>query len=686
MTGDLATVIDAARVDAFVGRSTEVAVFRSALSGHTALRVLLVHGPGGIGKTTLLDQFRIRARHDGRTVVALDARDIDCSPEGFRGAFDAARDQDRTADRFVLLVDGYDRLIALDDWIRQAFIPSLPSDCVVVLVSRDPPAAPWRTDPGWRALAGVCRLGPLDEAESIDLLTRFAVPPNLHPRLTALGRGHPLTLALLADTAVTGGVPDSLADAPDLVAALASQVVGEAPDEAHALGYALCALAWITTEDLLRNAVGDRAPQVWTWLEHRPFITRGIDGLYPHDLVRDVLEADLRRRSPDTYRRVRRIIHLQAIAALRGSDPGQRQLWAHQKLYLHRRSPLSGSFWALRDRGSAAVLPGRPGDHPDVLDLVERFDGPANARLAARWLEAQPENLSVVRSPAGIAGFLLQVVYPTDPALIDDDPIARTAIDVATRISPARPGEQISIGRFNAGQVDYQRDAYAVLTGCIGSTIMWLTRPLAWSFVASADPEFWGPCFEYLELNTRVCTSFDGREYTLFGIDWRRLPIDDWLELMSEREVTGAAGPIPADLLRPAPLPRAQFDDAIRAALRELTSPERLRGNPLTRSRLVSGRTGDPAARLRQAVLAGIARTGGQPRTATLPRVLDRTFVHPAKSGGPPPQCSICRSRPTDGTWPRRSTPSPTCCGRWRSVTSGCRWMPDRAGHGLSTG
>ena len=632
MTGDLATVIDAARVDAFVGRSTEVAIFGSALSGHAALRVLFVHGPGGIGKTTLLHQFRIRARHAGRTVIALDARDIDCSPEGFHAAFDAARDLSRPADRFVLLVDGYDRLIALDDWIRQELIPSLPSDCVVVLVSRDPPAAPWRTDPGWRALAGVCRLGPLDETESVDLLTRFAVPADLHQRLTALGRGHPLTLALLADSAVTGGVPESLADAPDLVAALTAQVVGEAPDEAHALGYALCALAWITTEDLLRVAVGDRASEVWTWLEHRPFITRGVDGLYPHDLVRDVLEADLRRRSPETYRRVQRIIHLQAITALRGSDPVQRQLWAHQKLYLHRRSPLSGSFWALRDRGSAAVLPGQPGDHADVLDLVERFDGPANTRLAARWLEAQPENLSVVRSPAGIAGFVLQVVYPTDPALIDDDPITRRAIEVATEISPARPGEQISIGRFIAGRQDYQRDAYAVLTGCISSTIMWLTHPLAWSFVATVDPEFWGPCFDYLGLNTQVRTSFDGREYTLYGIDWRRLPIDDWLELMSDREVTGESGPIPAGLLRPAPLPRAQFDDAVRSALRDLTSPERLRGNPLTRSRLVSGRTGDPVQRLHAAFIAGIARVGGQPRTATLPRVLDRTFVHPAPS------------------------------------------------------
>jgi hypothetical protein len=135
MTGDLATVIDATRVGAFVGRSTEVATFRSALAGHDSLRVLFIHGPGGIGKTTLLHQFGIRARNAGRTVVALDGRDVDCSPQGFLDAFDGAGNPARATDPFVLLVDGHHRLFALDPWVRQTFIPLRPSDCVVVLVS-----------------------------------------------------------------------------------------------------------------------------------------------------------------------------------------------------------------------------------------------------------------------------------------------------------------------------------------------------------------------------------------------------------------------------------------------------------------------------------------------------------------------------------------------------------------------
>lgn len=630
MSSTLASALDAARVRAFVGRESELAAIDAALAGHGTHRVLFVHGPGGIGKTTLLSQFRIRAVEHSRPVVELHARDIDCSPDSFRGSFETARSTSRDGP-LVLLLDGYDRLAPLDEWMRTEFLPSLPDESVVAIVGTTPPSAPWRTDPGWRALATVHSLGPLSDLESLELLDRFAVPAALQPRLAALGRGHPLTLALLADSAASAGVvPQHLADAPDLVAALVTQIVGEAPDEAHALGYALCAMAWLTTEDLLACTVGDRAGEVWSWLAGRPFITLGPDGLYPHDLVREVLDADLRRRTPERYRRVHRIVHQQAVAGLRGNDTAHHELWAHQKLWLHRHSPLSGSFWVLRERGAAAVMRGRDTDHPEIVDMVRRFDGEASATIARRWLEAQPDGLSVIRSPNGVAGFYLQVLYPADPALVDADPVVRTAIEFAAAESPARPGEQLSIGRFLAGRQHHQRDAYAVVAACVGSTVFWIRRPLAWSFVTTVDPEFWGPSFDYLGFTLRTQVEFDGRDYAIYGMDWRRVPVDVWLDVMSDRELTGERGPIPAALQHPAPLSRDQFDDAVRVALRDLGRPDRLGHNALTGSRLVPGGSANPAIELRSALLAGIERVADQQRNLPLGRVLDRTFVHAA--------------------------------------------------------
>jgi hypothetical protein len=625
---DLADLVDEARVRDFVGRDTQLADFATALDGGPR-RVLFVHGPGGIGKTTLLHQFRAVAGRTGHRPIVLDGREVDASPEQFSAALSRAGQTD-SLDDVVLLVDGYEQLDPIDDWVREQILAKASPRTTVVLLGRNPPRPPWRTDPGWRAIVSVHCLEALEHAESLELLARAGVPEGSREHLVHLGRGHPLTLALLADAALAGAVPDNLAEAPDLVATLVEQVVDVAPDDAHALGLALCAHAWLTTGDLLEDAVGDRAAEVWDWLERRPFVSRGVNGLYPHDLVRDVLDADLRRRAPDLYMRVHRIVHERCMLQLREGSSADRPLWAHQKLFLHRHSPLASAFWAMRHRGAGAVVPGQPADHAAALEMIERFEGRASAELAEQWFSAQPENLVVTRSGGGMAGFAFHAVYPADASLCEIDPVMRTIMSTVDQMSPPRPGEQVSVGRFFSGQEDHQRDAHAVIAGAVGSTLLWVTRPLAWSFVASTDPDFWGPIFDYLALTTRFTVEFEGRASTVFGIDWRRLPLETWFEIMAERELSGEAGPAPQHRLRPAPLSREGFAAAVRLALRDLHSPDRLSGNDLIGSRLALEPDGASTERLAASLKEAIGRLAEEPRAGDLGAVLDRTYVRAA--------------------------------------------------------
>src|ERR671933_3028507 len=82
----LADVLDEARRRTFVGRDDELTRFGEALSGRSPRRVFLVHGVGGIGKSTLLGEFRARALAAGRPAVLLDGRELDPSPEAVRAA------------------------------------------------------------------------------------------------------------------------------------------------------------------------------------------------------------------------------------------------------------------------------------------------------------------------------------------------------------------------------------------------------------------------------------------------------------------------------------------------------------------------------------------------------------------------------------------------------------------------
>ena len=139
----LADRLSAARRGAFVGRRAERALFAAALAGDgDPFAVLYIYGPGGIGKSALLHQLADDARQAGRHIVQIDGRLTDSSPPAFAATAAAARQPGS-----VLLIDTFERCQALEIWLCQRFLPSLPADCIVVIASRLPPDPGWRADP-----------------------------------------------------------------------------------------------------------------------------------------------------------------------------------------------------------------------------------------------------------------------------------------------------------------------------------------------------------------------------------------------------------------------------------------------------------------------------------------------------------------------------------------------------------
>jgi hypothetical protein len=612
----LGDFIDSARQDSFAGRRTELAGFDAALAGRSSRRVLLVHGPGGVGKTMLLLQMRARARAAGRAVVMLDGREVDPSPEGLTSALPHGT---------VLLIDGYEQLGPIDGWIRTEFIPSRPADHVVVLAGREPPARAWRADPGLRQVVAIHRLDDLDDADSDDLLARAGVPEQVRPRLRRLGRGHPLALGLLADAALTGAVPDELADVPDLVSALLESLLDEAPSDAHMVGLATCAKAWLTTEDLLRATVGAEAPAVFAWLRRRPFVVSRPRGLTPHDLTRDVLDAEFERRSPDRYRSLHRVIHDHVVEGIRATTGPEQQLVVQHLLHLHRHGPFAAVFYALRAEGSAAVVPARPDEYPQLVSIVERRQGETNAALAEQWLADQPDHVWVVRTDEGQAAFVHYLFCPTGLMLEERDPIVRTILEYVARTAPMRPGERTSVGRFLAGARDQRCDPYELLVGSTSSIIQWCTEPVAWSFMVFDDEECWGPRMDYIGFRRLMEIRTGGVRYVAFGHDWRRFPVDSWLDLMGQREHAGGTGPPPESMLRPPPPSRDAFGAAVRSALQQLNRLDQLAANPLVGTAL-----GDSPAAVRSSIDEAIRRLAQEPKGDQLAAVLHRTFVRAA--------------------------------------------------------
>lgn len=646
----LADRLSGARRRLFVGRAAELGLFRSALlADDPPFSLLYVHGPGGIGKTALLHEFARIAEDLGRRVARLDGRAIDPTPDAVLAALrpTAGPAGEMLPDNEVpdvLIVDTFERLAPIEGWLRDAFLPDLPARAVVVVAGRERPGAEWSTDLAWRDVARIVPLRGLTPDESRALLASLGVPADRHDAALAFARGHPLALALIGDVVAHGAADEPFAPerAAGAVRALVDRFVRDVPGADYRRALEVCAHARVTTESLLAEVLGDdAAPRLFAWLAGLSFVEHAPDGVFPHDVVRDVLDADLRWRAPDAYREMHRAVRRHVVRRFRESVGLEQQRAFFDLLYLHRHSPLMRPHYEWDALGSAFAERAMPDDHPAIVEMVRAHEGEASARIAAHWLERRPDAVVVFRSGAAPPiGFLMTLpAHETTPEDAEVDPALPAARAFAERHGPVRPGEAILIGRFWMGRERYQADPAVLNLVAAVSCRLWFTTPrLAWTFLLFAEPEPWRGMCDHLGFRRAAEADFEvgGRPYGAYAHDWRAEPPLAWLEAIGDRELAAdAAAPRPdpddAPLLV---LSRDAFDRAVHQALRDFTRPDALAANPLLRTRLLATDTGgppDPAA-LRQLLLEAVETLKGDPRDEKFYRALHRTFLNPARS------------------------------------------------------
>ena len=148
--GSLGELLAARRRRCFVGREAELELVRAALAAaEPPFSVLWLTGPGGIGKSSLLDAIAEEVAATGEVVVVrLDGRDLPPSPravlDGLRAGLGAPRGDAAVAapeGRLVLRLDAYERLGGLDDWVRTWLLPRLPASALTLIAGRAPPRA-----------------------------------------------------------------------------------------------------------------------------------------------------------------------------------------------------------------------------------------------------------------------------------------------------------------------------------------------------------------------------------------------------------------------------------------------------------------------------------------------------------------------------------------------------------------
>ncbi|MCF3132729.1 hypothetical protein [Streptomyces olivochromogenes] len=625
------------------------------------MTVLFLYGPGGVGKSSVLDVLADVAVADGANVVRLDGRHVPPTSGALLGVLAAVLDSGgdplrelAELSRPVLLIDTYELLESLDEWVRDTFLPALPGDALVVIAGRRPPEPEWTADPAWRELVRVVSLRNLDTRDGRAYLVAQNVPETLHERLLAVSHGHPLTLSMLVDGVrrrmAAGGdaadaVPRGLGDLPDLVRVLLKRTIDEIPGPWHRMALELCAHAYVTSEELLRAVLGDsgvsaaEAGELFAWLRTLSFVDEGPYGLFPHDLVRDALDADLRWRDPDRYSELHHCVRAHLLARIRsGGDEREKQRLLADAIFVTcSRTSLAVEVATAR-MVEEFIDELRDGDRAAIVEMTRELQGQDQADLVTYWMQRQPHAFRVFRDargePRGYGAYL--ELHEATEADLATDPGAYAMWRYAQQHGRPRTGEQVMAWRFFLDGTHHHRSSPSVTLAAVWHVLDILTRErVSWSFVGTyTDAELWGPTLAYLDFWRAEDADYEvgGTRYAAFAHDWRRTGVGQWLEVTTAREVGAAARPASEDLSELV-LSQPEFVDAVRAALHDLHIPERLARNPLLHSQVLrrESRNGqEPTDALRELLGRAADSLREDRRLHGLYEVVDRTFLRPS--------------------------------------------------------
>lgn len=408
-----------------VGRDAELDKIEAELATAGRVGAVYVHGPAGIGKTTLLREATERAAAAGYELVWIDGRDIAPVPDQLEDALGSRSEGGRP----LVVLDSFEHVEALGGYLRRVLLPALPPDAAVLIASRRAPGPEWadREEAGFLPLA----VAPLDLAASTEVLRRRGLDGEGAEQARDWAHGNPLALELAAISATTGsGAP--VADGAGLDEDLLARLVAERLQGPHMATLATAAIARVTTPDLLADSLLGADPEAeWEWLRGRDFVEpRGL-GVAPHELVREAIRACMRRDHPLVERALRRRVadHLYAIGV------GPAGPLAVTDLAELAENP--ALHWGFSWRASARLrVDGlRAGD----LEAADR--AVAGHRHAAVWegsralLEAAPDHATVARDrDERLCGLTVSLTPGTATGVADDDPILGPRLAHARRL------------------------------------------------------------------------------------------------------------------------------------------------------------------------------------------------------------------------------------------------------------
>jgi hypothetical protein len=646
----LKDILQQQRKKNFVGRQNEMSFFSSLLKKEELdTHLLYIYGPGGQGKTSLLKQFADLCREAAVPVLQIDCRYLEAHPDSFRQMLQAVSvfegenvidDIDNHNGIVVLLVDTYEKIKPLDDWLRMVFLPELPGNVLTVISGRNNLSTNWKTDPGWQSITKTFSLKELSSEESSQFLSRRNIPPEKVHGIVHYTHGNPLALSIVADMFDQRKESNfNLLESPDIMRTLLDQFVQEVPSPAHKAALELCSLVNVTTEKIIEETLGAQlAHELFSWLTTLTFIEKGPAGIYPHDIVRDAIAAELHWRNPDWYRH----LHIKAqqfyISRLLKQTGASQRVILYGLIFLHRMNPAVKPFFDFQETGGSWQDVLKEEDKKHLLAMTKKFEGKESAACLEKWMDHAAAEIWTYRDAEKTpAGFVLKIDV-TDLKSKTHDEVINHVLKYKEGLK-IEEGQRMVVFRQWMGREHFQNVSTVQSAIFLGIVQYYFSPGLAVSMLSCSYPEFWKQVLNYADLHHVHELDYTTGEmpHGWYMHDWRQRPPLEWLELMGKREINEEQTDSSNTIAANNSISEEEFTLAVNEALKFITIPKKLTSSILLQCMFVKKNTTDPteinlALTLADKLSSAVAGLENAPKSENLHRVLYRTFINPVGS------------------------------------------------------
>ena len=548
--GSVSDRLVAAAAATLVGRTEERARLTALLAPHGPAAVF-VHGPGGIGKTTLVTGTLAALP---LKCASLDGRQMEPTVPGALAALGAAlgrtappsaaaaAEQIAAAGVDILVIDSFERLNLLDGWIRNELTSALPATVTTLLVGRRGPNVAWRTAPGWRTLLGELVVGPLT-AEDVDrLLAVHGIRGDDAVRIRTFARGHPLAIVVAGEAlARRPGLPLGSGAPADVVEELFAVMLDDLGPRERAVAEAASVLRRVTLPLLAAVVDEPDVEQAWRTLRGLPFTVTTGAGVEFSGLAAPVLLEALELRDPARVRALRTRAARAILDSLaHGPD------WESTADLLHLvQNPLIRNAYAPPGMLQHPAEQARTEDHDEVVAIARRFAGGESAGLAERWWQARRDAFAVVRAAdGGVAAFSVTAAVDDRAGSARGDPLVQAVAD-HLRDDPMPPGAGAVLFRWALGRRYGERPTpeVAALVIDLKRTYLQLRATLRRVYTVVTDWPAAAPVLRVMGFDLLTEVAVGGRRFVLACLDFGPGGVDAWI---GRHVLAEQAGPVPA--------------------------------------------------------------------------------------------------------------------------------------------